>query len=311
MEKADLDLCPDDSLDTLGVATALGLVAKMPSDAGHDQVTRFASVQQVSKVLWQAVKLVASSIERDDGVLVSDNTIQENAWTDESRLVCCHLDHCSAAAVTGAKPGTSRTDGLSSANRSHKGMPDLPVHRPVAGQKASAKWAASVGSPLCHKSDAPLVNALQCPNGNSIDLAFGLAKLPIQSRDLVTKALSQQSDQTKSAVMPEMTEACVRDTSKFRFVLQHSWLSSKERFSFIAAKGGDVPVWPSPLREHCAFNANKLSWPLMPRSGSNTCAARTSSIRLRFVTSHSSTPLAPPARSFICFGRLRNIRDFV
>jgi hypothetical protein len=40
-------------------------------------------------------------LERDDGVLIFDDTIQEKAWTDESELMCWHFDHCSGRNVRG------------------------------------------------------------------------------------------------------------------------------------------------------------------------------------------------------------------
>ena len=51
--------------------------------------------------MWQQVKSTARSVERDDGVLIFDDTIQEKAWTDESELMCWHFDHCSGRTVRG------------------------------------------------------------------------------------------------------------------------------------------------------------------------------------------------------------------
>jgi hypothetical protein len=54
----------------------------------HDSITRFLSAQDyASKDLWQQVKKTVRTIERDDGVLIFDDTIQEKAWTDESELM--------------------------------------------------------------------------------------------------------------------------------------------------------------------------------------------------------------------------------
>ncbi|MCL1127302.1 transposase [Shewanella surugensis] len=41
------------------------------------------------------------NVERNDGVLIFDDTIQEKAWTDESELMCWHYDHCSGRSVKG------------------------------------------------------------------------------------------------------------------------------------------------------------------------------------------------------------------
>ena len=43
--------------------------------------------------------------------------------------------------------GACRTDGSNSENRPQRAVPDLAAHSPVMGQKAGAKWAASVDWP--------------------------------------------------------------------------------------------------------------------------------------------------------------------
>ena len=102
MKKADLDLYTDYLLSTFGAATATGLSAMVEGDVSHDQITRFLSAQDyTSKDLWQQVKSTVRLIERDDGVLIFDDTIQEKAWTDESELMCWHFDHCSGRTVRG------------------------------------------------------------------------------------------------------------------------------------------------------------------------------------------------------------------
>ena len=102
MKKADLDLYTDYLLSTFGAATATGLSAMVEGDVSHDQITRFLSAQDyTSKDLWQQVKRTVRSVEREDGVLIFDDTIQEKAWTDESELMCWHFDHCSGRTVRG------------------------------------------------------------------------------------------------------------------------------------------------------------------------------------------------------------------
>ncbi|MDO8448569.1 MAG: hypothetical protein Q7T10_07155 [Rhodoferax sp.] len=96
MKKADLDLYTDYLLSTFGAATATGLSAMVEGDVSHDQITRLLSAQDyMSKDLWQQVKRTVRLVEREDGVLIFDDTIQEKAWTDESELMCWHFDHCS------------------------------------------------------------------------------------------------------------------------------------------------------------------------------------------------------------------------
>jgi len=102
MKKADLDLYTDYLLSPFGATTATGLPAMVEGDVSHDQVTRFLSTPEcTSKGLWQQVKQTVRAIEREDGVLIFDDTIQEKAWTDESELMVWHVDHCSGRNVRG------------------------------------------------------------------------------------------------------------------------------------------------------------------------------------------------------------------
>ena len=78
MKKADLDLYTDYLLSTFGAATATGLSAMVDGEVSHDQITRFLSAQEyTSKDLWHQVKSTVRSIEREDGVLIFDDTISE------------------------------------------------------------------------------------------------------------------------------------------------------------------------------------------------------------------------------------------
>ena len=102
MKKAELELYTDYLISTFGSATATGLSAMVDGDVSHDHVTRFLSERQyTSKDLWLQVKSTVRQIERDDGVLIFDDTIQEKAWTDENEMMCWHFDHCSGRTVRG------------------------------------------------------------------------------------------------------------------------------------------------------------------------------------------------------------------
>ena len=102
MNKPDLDLYTDYLLSTFGAATATGLSAMVQGGVSRDQVTRFLSAREyTSKDLWHQVKRPVRWPERDDGVLIFDDTIQERDFTDESELVCWHFDHCSGRTVKG------------------------------------------------------------------------------------------------------------------------------------------------------------------------------------------------------------------
>jgi hypothetical protein len=102
MKQADLDLYTDYLLSAFGAATATGLSAMVEGEFIHDRVTRFLSeADYTSKDLWRQVKSVVRRIEKEEGVLIFDDTIQEKAWTDESELMCWHYDHVSGRNVRG------------------------------------------------------------------------------------------------------------------------------------------------------------------------------------------------------------------
>ena len=102
MKKANLDLYTDYLLSTFGSATATGLSAMVEGDVSRDQITRFLAAQDdTSKDLWLQVKPTVREVERKDGVLIFDDTIQEEAWADENELMCWHYDHCTHRSVRG------------------------------------------------------------------------------------------------------------------------------------------------------------------------------------------------------------------
>ncbi len=102
MKKAELELYTDYLISTFGPATATGLSAMVEGDVSHDRVTRFLAERDYrSKDLWKQVKSTVREIEREDGVLIFDDTIQEKAWTDENEVMCWHYDHCSGRSVRG------------------------------------------------------------------------------------------------------------------------------------------------------------------------------------------------------------------
>jgi hypothetical protein len=102
MKKADLELYTDYLISTFGAATATGLSAMLEGDVSHDRITRFlAEREYTSRDLWRQVKSTVRQIERDEGVLIFDDTIQEKAWTDENDVMCWHYDHCSGRSVRG------------------------------------------------------------------------------------------------------------------------------------------------------------------------------------------------------------------
>ena len=68
----------------------------------HDKITRFLGSEDFdAKSLWKMVKPMVRKYERDDGVLIVDDTIEEKPYTDESELVCWHYDHSKGRSIKG------------------------------------------------------------------------------------------------------------------------------------------------------------------------------------------------------------------
>lgn len=102
MDKENLELYSDYLISTFGYATATGLSKMVEGEISHDQITRFLSQEEyTSKELWHEVKPTVRKIEREDGVLIFDDTIQEKPYTDENEIMCWHYDHSKGRAVQG------------------------------------------------------------------------------------------------------------------------------------------------------------------------------------------------------------------
>jgi hypothetical protein len=102
MNKEYLELYTDYLLSTFGHATATGLSALVNGQVSHDQITRFLSGgEYTSKDLWLEVKTTVRKVEREDAVLIFDDTVQEKPYTDENEVMCWHYDHSKGRAVQG------------------------------------------------------------------------------------------------------------------------------------------------------------------------------------------------------------------
>ena len=78
MDKEKLELYTDYLISTFGYATATGLSRMVEGQVSHDQITRFLSQETyTSKDLWLQVKSTVRQVEREEGVLIFDDTIQE------------------------------------------------------------------------------------------------------------------------------------------------------------------------------------------------------------------------------------------
>jgi hypothetical protein len=89
-----LELYSDYLLSTFSHTTATGLSKVTDGVVSHDKITRFLSEKELdSRALWRLVKPLVRNLEREEGVLIIDDTIEEKPYTDESELVCWHYDH--------------------------------------------------------------------------------------------------------------------------------------------------------------------------------------------------------------------------
>lgn len=102
MEKEILDIYSDYLISSFNYTTATGLAAALDGQISHDKVTRFLSSEDFdAKRLWLLVKPMVRQYERDDGVIIFDDTIEAKPHTQESELVCWHHDHTKNCSVKG------------------------------------------------------------------------------------------------------------------------------------------------------------------------------------------------------------------
>lgn len=97
-----LDLYSDYLLSSFGQTTATGLARLVEGEISHDQITRMLSSEKLtSKTWWKLVKPQVRQMQREDGVLIIDDSIAEKPFTDENELICWHYDHAKGVTVKG------------------------------------------------------------------------------------------------------------------------------------------------------------------------------------------------------------------
>jgi hypothetical protein len=97
-----LDLYSDYLISSFGQTTATGLSALLDGQISHDRIRRFlAGTVRTSADMWQRVKPYVRAIQRDDGVLILDDSIAEKPYTDENDIICWHYDHAKERMVKG------------------------------------------------------------------------------------------------------------------------------------------------------------------------------------------------------------------
>ena len=102
MNQKILDLYSDYLLSSFGQTTATGLAQLMDHEISHDRVTRMlSSAKMTSQAWWKLVKPHVRQIEREDGVIIIDDSIVEKPYTDENEIICWHYDHAKGKTVKG------------------------------------------------------------------------------------------------------------------------------------------------------------------------------------------------------------------
>lgn len=102
MDRERLELYTDFLIASFGQASATRLSQMTEGVVSHDEITRFLSGRQwTARDLWLEVKPLVRKIEKQEGVLIVDDTVQEKAFTDENEVVCWHFDHQQGRVVKG------------------------------------------------------------------------------------------------------------------------------------------------------------------------------------------------------------------
>lgn len=102
MDKAMLDFYSNVILSSFSRLTATSASALTDGAISHDRVTRFLNSEpRSSRDLWHRVKPLVRSIQKEDAVLIIDDTIAHKPHMDENEIVCWHYDHTQGRTVKG------------------------------------------------------------------------------------------------------------------------------------------------------------------------------------------------------------------
>jgi hypothetical protein len=105
-----LDIYSEYLISAFRQTTGTGLAALLEGSISHDQVQRFrAGPVCESADLWRLVKPQVRAMQREDGVLIIDDSIAQKPYTDENDIVCWHYDHAHDRLVKGINCTTPYT----------------------------------------------------------------------------------------------------------------------------------------------------------------------------------------------------------
>ena len=101
-DKELLDIYTDYLISSFGLTTGTGLSRLLDGAISHDRIQRFlASPVKRGVDLWKVVKPYGRQVQRDDGVLIIDDSISEKPYTDENEIICWHWDHSQGRSLKG------------------------------------------------------------------------------------------------------------------------------------------------------------------------------------------------------------------
>jgi hypothetical protein len=102
MDTTVLDLYTDYLISSFGQIRATGLSTLLGGVLSHDRISRFLKADTFTALeLWKLVKPLVRQVQRPDGVLIIDDSVEEKPYTDESELICWHWDHVAGRSVKG------------------------------------------------------------------------------------------------------------------------------------------------------------------------------------------------------------------
>ena len=119
MNNSLVELYSNYLISAFALITATGLSQRLDNAVSHDPITRFPSgADYTSRDRWALVKPTVRAIAADDGLLIFDDTIQEQPHRDANEIIAWHFDPC----VNRPVKGVNLLNGLY-----HAGGVNVPV----------------------------------------------------------------------------------------------------------------------------------------------------------------------------------------
>lgn len=89
-----LDLYTDYLIASFEQVTSTGLSDLMGSYPSHDRISRMLGNRLFTqKDYWQLIKGLVRRVERSDGLIKIDDTLEEKPYSTENDIICWHYDH--------------------------------------------------------------------------------------------------------------------------------------------------------------------------------------------------------------------------